>query len=334
MYLKSAFTRVDAGVLNVEKMLTASTLIRYSVQPTDMKAKKSASEALIGVENLSEIAETALFSAHLTKSIPTSLVFIGPSGAGKSKLIMQYENVNGSHLTSDITSSGLQELLAADPAGKIKFLIVPDFNVVLSHRASTLQLTIANLLSVTSEGTVRIDDGRLKKETKHAPCGILTAMTRDLYSMFARKWAVLGFNRRFLPIYYDYSLQTRQRINTAIMGGYVTLMQLARAAVPMPKKPQDVGISPGMGQRIQGLSDELANNIGYIPTPTRHRSNKGTHGGARFAGKQLEFSPHLALRSMARAHALRDGRRDVKEPDLDFLFRLIGFTRYDRPGQL
>ncbi len=270
-----------------------------------MKTRKRPSEALIGVENLSEIAETALFSAYLTKNVPTSLIFIGPSGAGKSKLVMQYQNVNGSHLTSDITSIGLQELLAGDPQDRIRFLIVPDFNVVLSHRASTLQLTIANLLSVTSEGTVRIDDGRLKKETKHTPCGIMTAMTRDLYSMFARKWAVLGFNRRFIPIYYDYSLQTRQKINTAIMGGYVTLLQLARAAIPMPKKLQEVNISNAMGQRIQLLSDELANNIGYIPS-RREKGVKGSHGGARFIGKQLEFTPHLALRSMGRAHALRE----------------------------
>jgi len=297
------------------------------------KTRKRHSESLIGMESLSEIAETALFSAHLTKNVPTSLVFIGPSGAGKSKLVMQYQNINGSHLTTDITSSGLQELLSNDPLGKIKFLIIPDFNVVLSHRASTLQLTIANLLSVTSEGTVRIDDGRLKKETKHEPCGIMTAMTRDLYSLFARKWAVLGFNRRFLPIYYDYSLQTRQKINTAIMGGAVTLLQLARAAVPMPKKEVDVVINHAMGQRIQLLSDELANNIGYIPAK-RAKGEKGPHSGARFAGKQLEFTPHLALRSMARAHALRRGHGDVQDDDLDFLFRLIGFTRYDRPGQL
>ncbi len=270
-----------------------------------MKTRKRPSEALIGVENLSEIAETALFSAYLTKNVPTSLIFIGPSGAGKSKLVMQYQNVNGSHLTSDITSIGLQELLAGDPQDRIRFLIVPDFNVVLSHRASTLQLTIANLLSVTSEG----------------------------YSMFARKWAVLGFNRRFIPIYYDYSLQTRQKINTAIMGGYVTLLQLARAAIPMPKKLQEVNISNAMGQRIQLLSDELANNIGYIPS-RREKGVKGSHGGARFIGKQLEFTPHLALRSMGRAHALREGRSEVKDDDLNFLMRLIGFTRYDRPGQL
>lgn len=294
------------------------------------QAKRALSESLIGVESLSEIAETALFSAYLTKNVPTSLVFIGPSGAGKSKLVMQYQNINGSHLTTDITSSGLQELLAGDPMNKIRFLIVPDFNVVLSHRASTLQLTIANLLSVTSEGTVRIDDGRLKKETKHNPCGIMTAMTRELYSQFARKWAVLGFNRRFLPIYYDYGLGTRQKINVAIMTGKVTLLQLARSAIPMPKRECDVTIATPVAIRIQSLSDELATNIGWVPISRRG----GGKSGAIFTEKQLEFSPHLALRSMARAHALREGRGTVGDDDLNFLLKLIGFTRYDRPGML
>lgn len=286
-------------------------------------------EELIGIEKLSEIVETALYTAHITNSIPTSLIFIGPSGAGKSKLIMQYRSVNGSHLTSDVTSMGLQELLGQDYEGKINFLIIPDFNLVLSHRSSTLQLTIANLLSVTSEGTVRIDDGRVKKEVKHRPVGILTAMTRDLYAYVARKWAILGFNRRFLPIYYDYSLETRQKIQHSIQIGTTTLLQLCERNIKTPKHPHPVEISEEIANKIQIVSAELAENIGWIP----HRSKSGKLQ-ARHIGKQLEFSPHLALRSMARAHALRAGREEVTSKDLDFLMKLLEFTRYDQPGKL
>lgn len=287
-------------------------------------------EQLIGLNPLLEIVETAIFSSHLAGTIPISVILIGPSGAGKSKAIMQYRGTNGCHLTNDITSMGLQELLAPDHENKIRFIVVPDFNVVLSHRASTLQLTVANLLSVTSEGTIRVDDGRNKKEVKHAPIGIVTAMTRDLYARVAARWAMLGFSRRFLPVYYEYTLETRHKIQESIASGETTLLQLLPNDVKIPSIKGEVSIGT-YSAKIQSISDELATNIGYIP-------KRGHAGKAKAAadniGKQLEFTPHLALRSMARAHALRDGRKIVNDADIKFLMNLIQYTRYDRPGQL
>jgi hypothetical protein len=225
---------------------------------------------------------------------------------------------------------GLQDILGSDHENKIRFLVVPDFNVVLSHRASTLQLTVANLLSVTSEGTVRIDDGREKKELKHAPIGILTAMTRDLYARIANKWAVLGFSRRFMPVYYEYSLETRQRIQESITHGNTTLLQLIPRAMHTPKQMAQVTIGD-YGDKIKAVSDELATNIGYVPSFSKRNVASGK---SAFIGKQLEFTPHLALRTMARAHALRDDRKEVSEIDMKFLLNLISFTRFDRPGIL
>ena len=296
-----------------------------------MKAtSKRTSEKLIGLDSLLEIAETAIYSSYLADTIPISVILIGPSGAGKSKAIMQYKGTNGCHLTNDITSMGLQDILGGDHENKIRFLVVPDFNVVLSHRASTLQLTVANLLSVTSEGTVRIDDGREKKELKHSPIGILTAMTRDLYARIANKWAILGFSRRFMPIYYDYTLETRQKIQDSIMHGGTTLLQLIPRTMETPKKLTATLIG-SYGERIKSISDELATNIGYVPSFSKKNVASGK---SSFIGKQLEFTPHLALRTMARAHALRDGRKEVAEADMKFLLNLISFTRYDRPGML
>lgn len=298
-----------------------------------MKAKTKASrEKLIGLDPLLEIAETAIYSSYLAGTIPISVILIGPSGAGKSKAIMQYKGTNGCHLTNDITSMGLQDILEGDKENKIRFLVVPDFNVVLSHRASTLQLTVANLLSVTSEGTVRIDDGREKKELKHAPIGILTAMTRDLYARIANKWAILGFSRRFMPVYYDYTLETRQKIQDSIVNGGTTLLQLIPRVMHTPKTITADATIGSYADRIRSISDELATNIGYVPSYSKR--NVASTGKSAFIGKQLEFTPHLALRTMARAHALRDSRKDVTEVDIKFLLDMIAFTRFDRPGML
>lgn len=287
-------------------------------------------ESLIGMQPLEEIIETAIFTAYLKHAIPLSLMLIGPSGAAKSKVVMQYQSHVGCHVTTDVTSSGLQELLQKDPQEKIRFIVIPDFNIVLSHRHSTLQLTIGNLLSMTSEGSIRIDDGRQIKETKHCAIGIISAMTPQMYSLMGKKWVALGFSRRFLPVNYDYSLSTREKIQRSIAAGLTTMLQLAEKRI-VPPAVTDVHISDEHSIRLMNFSHELATNIGWIAVPNRKDISKPK---AINTGKQIEFSPHIVLRTLARAHALRGKRNEVTEDDIIFCMKVIGFTRFDQPVQL
>jgi hypothetical protein len=287
-------------------------------------------ESLIGMEFIQEVVETAIYSAYLYRAVPISLILIGPSGAGKSKMIMQYQSSIGCHVTTDITSMGLQELLAKDHEQKTKFIIIPDFNLVLSHKHATLQLTIANLLLITSDGTVRIDDGRQNKETKHNPVGIITAITRGMYATVGRKWVNLGFSRRFLPINYDYGIFTRDKIQQSIATGLTTMMQLAEKTIKVPEITT-VTLSHSHSEKLLTYSHELASNIGWVAVPNRHDSTKPK---AINTGKQIEFSPHIILRTIACAHALRSGSRQVSDDDIMFCMKMIQFTRFDQPVML
>jgi hypothetical protein len=296
-------------------------------------------ESMISTEQLTEILETAIFSACIEGALPVSMMLVGPSGVGKSKLVMQYQNSIGCHITTDITSMGLQELMAKDTKELIRFIVIPDFNIVLSHRRSTLNLTIGNLLSMTSEGMIRIDDGRNVKETKHRPVGIISAMTRDMYAGIGKTWSSLGFNRRFIPINYDYGLMTREHIQTSIANGLTTLLQLAEKKIDISQVTH-VEISKEHSSRLEKFSQELAVNIGWMPLRQKysihHRSGDEQQfkPKAIFTGKQLEFTPHLVLRTLARAHALRDDRKEVMEDDVTFCMKVIAFTRFDQPVML
>jgi len=283
-------------------------------------------EQMIGLEQLTELLETVLFTGHLINCIPISCMLIAPSGAGKSKLVMQYKESLGCHVTTDITSMGMQTLLADDKEEKIKFVIVPDFNIVLSHRAATLQLTIGNLLSMTSEGTIRIDDGRGIKEVKHGPIGVMSAMTRDMYGAIGKRWIALGFSRRFLPINYDYGVHTTMLIQRSIARGETTALQLEDNVFQGKITPSVVEMSNEISNAILEFSGSLAENIGWIPGKNRDGTVK-----AVYVGKQMEFSPHLVLRTLARAHALRAGRFETNMADVDFCMKVIEFTRFDRP---
>jgi hypothetical protein len=296
---------------------------------------------MIGTEFLAEIVETAIHSAYLKNSIPISMILIGQSGAGKSKLVMQYRECPGCHITSDITSMGLQTLMRQDHKGELRTIIIPDFNVILSHKTSTLNLTVANLLSVTSEGIIRIDDGREQKETKHVPINIITAMTRDLYLSVARRWQILGFSRRVLPIFYEYSLETKRRVQVSIMEAKTTLQQLIPKSLAVEPALYEININGTYSEDIRQFSEVLAENIGWMPFKRVHHKSKDPNApqvpakeNKYYIGKQLEFSPHLVLRSMAAAHALKDGRKEINDDDFQFLTKLLKFTKFDRPGEI
>lgn len=124
------------------------------------------------------------------------------------------------------------------------------------------------------------------------------------------------------------------KIQESIARGATTLLQLAPLNIIAPEKPIPIN-ADNCAQQIKQLSEELAMNIGYIPM-RGHEAKVGGKFKAKsgFMGKQLEFSPHLALRSMASAHALKNKRIKIEADDIDFLVRLLRFTRYDRPGML
>ena len=289
---------------------------------------------LIGFSSIAEALETAFYTAPIAGTIPSSIMLVGPPGTGKSKGILQF-NSPSIHITNDITSSGIVDVLEGDKSGTIRHLVVPDFNIVVSHKQSTSALTIATLLTVMSEGVARIDDGRRKKEVIHAPIGVITAITRDVYDENVQKFRKLGIGRRFCYLFFGYSYQTRTEVQQGIMSGNVTLQQLLPKKLNLPdvsKWPLSIMIEPKDSITISGLSREMAENMSYHPKWVREDNSWVIRP---FRGHSpLEFTPHMVLRTMAKAHALRASRMIVNQDDIEFLTRFTASTNYSLPVQL
>jgi hypothetical protein len=289
---------------------------------------------LIGFSTLSEILETAFWTAPIAGTIPSSIMLIGPPGTGKSKGILQF-NSPSIHVTNDITSSGIVDILEGDKSGVIRHLVVPDFNIVVSHKQSTSALTIATLLTVMSEGIARVDDGRRKKEVAHAPIGVITAMTRDVYDENVQKFRKLGIGRRFSYIFFGYCYQTRTLIQHGIRNGEITLQQLIPSQLNLPDVstwPLSIIIDEPEAIKLQELSTEMSANMSYQPKWIRE---DGGWTIKPFRGHNpLEFTPHMVLRTMAKARAYRHGRMRVNEDDVAFIVRFVASTNYSIPIQL
>ncbi len=179
---------------------------------------------LIALQPILEIIETVLWTAALDHGIPISAFLIGPPGSGKSKTLTPFAGKT-IHRSDDLTSSGVLEIMERDKENSVKHILISDLNAILSHKSSTTNLTIGNLLSLMSEGIVRIDDGRRNKEVPHAPVGLVVGITPKMYEMHFERWDMTGFRRRFLPIFFTYKAATIMQIQKAIEDGKVNMKQ-------------------------------------------------------------------------------------------------------------
>lgn len=291
---------------------------------------------LIGLQPIMEICITTILTGQLSDGIPLSILLVGPSGAGKSKTVLRLEG-EMIHRADDLTAQGLWAILSADRESKITHIVLGDFNLPLSHKTAVSGLTVASMLTIMSDGTMRLDDGRTEKVLQHAPVGFISGVTDDMYLDSHNKWRKLGILRRLLGIHYSYSTSTKEAAQAAIASGKITLQQ--PPAVKILKLPRRVHISILTEQAaiISALSLRLSTNLGQRVTWTRRSpaelaANPKTGVGKRLVQDKplLEFSPHLFLRAMAQAHALYRKQAKVTNEDVEFLKQLIDFTN---PGQ-
>ena len=296
-------------------------------------AQKYDGEQMIGLAKLGEILETVIWSAALANSIPTSIIIVGEPGTGKSKTLLQFDAVS-LHVTNDMTTAGLFDALERDHENRIRHILFPDINALLSHKASTSGLMFGNLLALMSEGVIRIDDGRKTKEIPHAPVGILAAATPEMFAANAKKWQMTGFKRRFIPLFFEYQTATLVAINKSIRNGKTTLKQLPRKKIALPPIKATIAINETLGLKIESLAGVLASNLAWYPAAVRDTTTGKLLRQAMQGRAPITISPHLLLRNLAMAHAVKNRRAAVNEADYDFLTQLIDFTKYGSPVKL
>lgn len=282
------------------------------------------------MEFVLEILETSIATAYVKGSIPSSVILIGPSGAGKSQALLLYGQpgiVPSIHYSDDLTGSGVEDIVSCDPENRISHILCPDFNVVLSHKDTVVNLTSAKLMTLMSDGIVRVDDGRSKKDIKHRPTAILTAMTSRIYTKVSKKWDMLGFKRRFIPVFFQYSAATQIEIQASIRNGRKAILEIKKNPISRMTQSVEVKILSRESHSLEMLSAIMSHNLSYHPARDRKSGRVISIPGDDF----LPFSPHHVLRTMASGHALLRGRRVVTSADVDFCKAMTDFCKYGHP---
>lgn len=283
---------------------------------------------LAGIAPINKIINTVLHTCLLdSKYPPVSIMLVAPSGGGKSLSLLRWR-APFIHHTNDITSGGLMDILASDHEDKIRSIILPDFNIPLSHKTSVTNLTMSNLLSMMSEGTARIDDGRKTKEVKHRPISVLSAVTPDMFVSQHRKWRILGIIRRFVAIQFTYSIATERKGMELIRDDKLTGSKLPEFTVETKIRDANPVIQEKESFEIENLAISFAAQLGC--KVVRDYKTGKVHWQKTDA--LLAFSPHVTLKTLARANAISEGRAKINRNDIEFLTLMLGFTDPSKPG--
>lgn len=272
------------------------------------------------IEPLIEIVETVFCTGLLPQSNPISIVLVGPSGTAKSKLLKVYNNAFIHH-TDSISSAGLHSICRHDPSNEIKFIVLPDFNPTLSRNPRTATALIANLLSLTADGMVRVDDGRSgeEKSVKHNPVGIITACTPEIFDKNAKQWQILGIRRRILPICYTYSAKTEVTLMRLVREGKIQNTMLTPKAMKIYKLKQNPAPSSSQLDVLEKLADKMSINLGkrsFISDGVRNFK----------VVPVVAIAPFVVLKILCAAHALRDNRTETNDDDVRFCSEFVEFT--------
>lgn len=289
-----------------------------------MNMNPSNANEMYCIEPLQEVIETVMYTASVQGSIPSSLILVGPSGIGKSMMLSRYSSENLRHSDS-ISSQGLFEIASQDHKGAVRFLLIPDINPTLSRKASTVQATIANLLSFTADGTVRVDDGRREKECKHSPIGLITAATNEMYDKQAKKWFALGLRRRIIPIFFRYSASTKDKLQKLVRQNKIQSMSPKQIPINLPLLASPP-ISDEMNMEIQSLSHQFAQHLGKLAYFHDNKKKWAIH-------EVVAIAPQITLMTLLRAHALRAKRTPTQE-DYEFLLRFVDFCDPEHPKEI
>jgi hypothetical protein len=279
------------------------------------------------LESIQEILLTCLYTSCVKGAVPVSAVLVGESGTAKSKLLQQLTGAS-IHQTDSFTSIGLFDITQRDKDNKLRWIITPDLNPTLSRKSSTVIATVSNLLTLTMDGTCRVDDGRSDKIAKHEPMGFLSAMTPDIYNKQAKKWLSLGLRRRIIPLFYVYTQSTVDKLLTAIREDKIS----GAGFPPIKFSPNGMSHKPlipsDMSFHIQAKGVQFSQNLGL-------ERFKDDYGKVQWFVKTIiPISPVTTLRTLARAHALKDRRAEVGQEDLDFLTTFMDFTNQSFPKQI
>jgi hypothetical protein len=255
---------------------------------------------MIELQGVEELISYALFSAWVKDERPLSLMIISRVESGKTETVRQFIWNKGILVMTDCTYWGIVSRYKDQlMSGEINHIIIPDMIIPINRSKDTVNSLIAFLNALTEEGVNEVvnyafPDGL--NLTHPIRAGIITTIARPDFERWKDRWAAVGFTSRFLPVCYDYTEATRDKIFNALIFRRETSKQIT---LDFPKEPQYVYLPPGIATSAMQYAKAIGKAI-------------ETYG----------FRAQRQLQTLMMSRALKKSRDEVKKEDFDCIVEL------------
>jgi len=265
---------------------------------------------MIKTGNLREIIKLSLYSAYLKGEKSVSVLIIAKPESGKTHTMFEFSMNDGIAMLSDITYTGLINLLQKVKDGSIKTVLVPDMLKIFGRKAETSKNFITLLNEFIEEGIVNIETYQHSLIfDKPIRGNIITGITSTDFFMNVKYWGSVGFLSRIIPFSYSYSIEDVNEIFREIMtSSFSVEFQKLKF-----KKPRKVSLSLPLAERIRteitsGLMQKLVKVVGE---------------------ELYGFRIQRSLQMLAKASAYAEGSKCVRGKDVDKLVKLAKWMNYE-----
>lgn len=285
---------------------------------------------MIGVDRLVRVLRIVAATASVENAGPISIVLVAPSDGGKSQLIAKTAPPNA-RVINDFTFASMVQLLSEKTPPT--WIVVPDFNAVISHKPAVASLAMGLLLSLLAEGITEIPgvdkEAKLKAKSfkkRGLRIALITGMTPDMFHSKRGKWRETGLLRRLTPIQYTYSDETIEEIQTLIREGSDALDYSLEKSKKLKRRA--IKIPAAIAREVEALARFV------IETQLVWKYHT-VSGEERFKkGHEFPFSVHKIFRNYIKASALTRGKGVCERKDFLALKDFSRFVRYDRAEEL
>lgn len=259
-----------------------------------------AQQNLIRLTEVLDLVAAVIWSGRVADSTPVSAILVATPESAKTQVLMHYYGTKTLQYFSSVTAKPLLDLKPQIEAGRIRHIVLPELVSTSAHaRDTTARLLITLSMLMEDGATTYADAGRTVEFQGLPRIGLIGAMTPTFYSDNRLRWVRYGFLTRVLGIHFDYSEPTIQNIHELIRTG-------APIPPPAPLELPDKSIPVSLPDRLATRISELALDL-----------------AKKYESKGFRF--HRALRTLAKARALSQGRYVVENDDL---VTLMGWIKY------
>jgi hypothetical protein len=266
---------------------------------------------MIRTEALEEVISLCIASAYLDGDNSVSLLILAKPESGKTQVLRNFSVNNGVYWLSDITYTGLINLLDKIKEGSVKTILIPDMLKLFGKNINVRSnfLTLLNELIEEGVKTIMTYDKTISYEF-FVRCNVISAITSSDFFHSKRLMGSIGFLSRVVPFSYRYSVDDVNEIFNLIMSGGNAL---EFKKLKLPKRSVKVKISIELCERIK---DNITLNV-----VERFKKKVGEEA--------YGFRLQRNLQTLAKASALLDGRKEVTDKDVKKLEWLSRWFNYD-----